>query len=359
MGPPEVGVVTIEAQPVSLEAELPARTTPYQVSDVRPQVNGIIKARLFVEGSNVKAGQVLYQIDPAPYQAAYDQAAAQLANAQANLVTAQLKAERYADLIKINAVSRQDADDAKAAYGQAAATVAQQKAAVESAKINLGYTRVTAPISGRIGRSSYTVGALVTASQTDALTTVQSLDPIYVDIPQSSTQLLALRRSLASGQLVSAGPQTATVSLKLEDGSAYPLKGRLEFADITVDQTTGAVDLRAVFPNPQGVLLPGMYVRAVVAQGVAPQGILAPQQGVSRDQKGDPIAYVVGPDGKTELRQLKTGQAIGDKWLVTDGLAPGDRLIVEGLLKVKPGMAVHAVPAGSPPQAPPSAPAGR
>jgi len=352
-GPLEVGVVTVESQPVTLQTELPGRTNPLAISDVRPQVSGVIKARLFTEGSNVKAGQVLYQIDPAPYRAAYDQAVAQLASAQANLATAKLKADRYADLVKINAISHQDADDAKAAYGQAAAAVAQQKAALEAAKINLDYTRVTAPIAGRIGRSTYTQGALVTASQTDALTTVQKLDPIYVDISQSATDLLALRRSIAAGQVGQAG--AAEVSLKLEDGSSYPLKGRLEFADVTVDQTTGAVDLRAIFPNPKGELLPGMYVRAVVDQGVAKAAILAPQQGVSHDAKGDATAMVVNAQGVAELRPLKTGQAIGDKWLVTDGLQPGDKLITEGLLKVQPGMPVHAVPAGSAPAPPPGA----
>jgi len=348
MGPAEVGVVTLTAQPVTLQTELPGRTSPYKISDVRPQVNGIIKARLFTEGSNVKAGQVLYQIDPAPYKAAFDQAAAQLASAQANLTTAKLKADRYADLVKINAISRQDADDAQAAYGQAAAAVAQQKAALESARINLDYTQVRAPISGRIGKSTYTQGALVTASQTDALTTVQALDPIYVDIAQSSSELLALRRSIADGAVGAAPSNVATVSLKLEDGSTYPLPGRLEFADVTVDPSTGAVSLRAVFPNPKGVLLPGMYVRAVVDQGVAKSAILAPQQGVTHDQKGNPTAYVVGADGKAELRELKTGRAIDDKWLVTDGLRAGDKLIVEGLLKVQPGVPVHAEPAGAP-----------
>ena len=344
-GPPEVGYVVVESQPVTIDTELPGRTSPYGSSDVRPQVNGIIKARLFTEGSNVRAGQLLYQIDPAPYQAAYDQAKAQLANAQAALTTAKLKADRYADLIKINAISHQDYDDARAAAGQAEATVAQQQAALEAAKINLGYTRITAPISGRIGRSAFTAGALVTSGQTTALTTIQALDPIYVDIPQSSADLLKLRRSLSSGQLDAAGPKTATVRLVLEDGSPYPAPGRLEFTDVTVDQTTGTVNLRAVFPNPSGVLLPGMYVRAIVDQGVAKSAILAPQQGVSHDEKGDPTALVVGDDGKAELRELKTDRAIGDKWLVTDGLKPGDKLIVEGLLSVQPGAPVTAKPA--------------
>jgi membrane fusion protein (multidrug efflux system) len=350
MGPPEVGVVTIEPQPVLLTTVLPGRTSPYAVSDVRPQVGGIIQARLFQEGGNVRAGQVLYQIDPATYKAAYDQAKAQLASAQANVATAKVKAERYGDLVKINGVAKQDYDDAKAAYLQAVAAVQQNQAAVQSAKINLDYTQVKAPISGRIGKSTYTKGALVTASQADALTTIQTLDPIYVDINQSAAELLKLRRSLADGALTGAGPNSTEVTLKLEDGSDYPLKGRLEFADVTVDQTTGAVTLRAIFPNPKGLLLPGLYVRAVVAEGGKPSAILAPQQGVTRDQSGAPIATVVNAEGKTEVRKLTTQGVVGDKWLVTSGLNPGDRLIVEGLQRLQqPGMAVHVVPAGSPP----------
>ncbi len=356
MGPPTVGYVVVQAQPVTLDTELPGRTSPFVTSDVRPQVNGIIKSRLFVEGSNVRAGQVLYQIDPAPYQAAYDQAKAQLANAQAALTTAKLKADRYGDLVKINAISRQDYDDARAASGQAEATVAQQQAAVEAAKINLGYTKITAPISGRIGRSAFTAGALVTSGQTSALTTIQSLDPIYVDIPQSSADVLKLRRSLSSGQLDAAGPKTATVRLVLEDGTPYPEPGKLEFTDVTVDQTTGTVNLRAVFPNPSGVLLPGMYVRAVVDQGVAKSAILAPQQGVSHDEKGDPTALVVAADGTAQLRPLKADRAVGDKWLITDGLKPGDKLIVEGLLAVQPGSPVNAQPATNIPAPAPGAP---
>jgi membrane fusion protein (multidrug efflux system) len=347
MPPPEVGVVTIQTQPVTLDEELPGRTSPYEVSDVRPQVGGIVKARLFTEGANVKAGQVLYQIDPATYQAAYDQAKAQLASAQANVATAQAKADRYADLVKINAVSRQDFDDANAAARAAAAAVAQQKAAVEAARINLAYTRVTAPIGGRTGRSSFTQGALVTAGQTEALTTVQRLDPIYVDITQSAADLLRLRRELQSGQLTSAGSAGAAVRLKLIDGSDYPLPGTLQFTDVTVDQTTGAVTLRAVFPNPNGVLLPGMYVRAVLNQGVATQAILVPQQAVTRNQQGNPTVMVVDPSGKAQMRVLKTDRVVGDKWLVSSGLKAGDKVIVEGLLKVRPDMPVKAVPAGS------------
>lgn len=352
MGPPEVGVVTLQPASVTLTTILPGRTSPYAVSDVRPQVNGIIQARLFQEGSNVHAGQVLYQIDPATYRAAYDQAKAQLASAQANLATAKVKAERYADLVKINGVSKQDADDAKAAYLQAAAAVQQNTAAVQAAKINLDYTAVKAPISGRAGVSIVTKGALVTAGQTNALTTVQTLDPIYVDINQSAAELLKLRQALSDGALNSAGPTSAEVSLQLEDGTAYPLKGRLQFADVTVDQTTGAVTLRAIFPNPKGVLLPGLFVRAVVVEGAKSRAILAPQQGVSRDEGGNPVAMVVDAQGKAQSRRLVTERAVGDKWLVSSGLQPGDRLIVEGLQRVKPGAPVHAVPAGSPSPAP-------
>ena len=345
--PPEVGVVTLRASSVTLTTELTGRTSPFETSDVRPQVGGIIIARPFTEGANVRAGQVLYRIDPAPYRAAYDQARAQLANAEANVITAQNKAQRYGELVKINGVSKQDYDDAEAAFKQAAATVRQQQAAVQTARINLGYATVTAPISGRVGPSMTTKGALVTPGQTAALTTIQRLDPIYVDVTQSATDLLRLRRALASGKLTG-GPKSVPVRLKLDDGSDYPVEGRLEFADVTVDQTTGAVTLRALFPNPDGVLLPGMFVRAQVAEGVAPNALLAPQQGISRDERGLPTALVVGPDGKAQLKSVELGQAVADKWLIASGLAPGDRLIVEGLLRVRPGQAVRAVAAGTP-----------
>jgi membrane fusion protein (multidrug efflux system) len=352
-GMAEVGVVTIQPQPVTLQTELPGRTTPFAVSDVRPQIGGIIQSRMFVEGADVKAGQVLYQVDPATYRAAYDLAAATLASARANLVTATAKAQRYGDLVKIDGVSHQDNDDAKAAFLQAGAAVQQDEANLRSARINLGYTKITAPISGRIGRSMFTKGALVTPSQTDALTTVQTLDPIYVDISQSTSELLKLRRSLDQGALTTGGPASTEVSLKLEDGSDYPLKGKLQFTDVTVDQTTGAVTLRAIFPNPKGVLLPGMYVRAVVAEGDKSQAILAPQQAITRDQAGRPVAMIVDATGHAQTRVLTTADAVGDKWLVLDGLKPGDRVIVEGLQKVKPGDKVRAVPAGSPPPAAP------
>jgi membrane fusion protein (multidrug efflux system) len=330
--PPEVGVVVIHTQPVQLTTVLSGRTDPYAISDVRPQVNGILKARLFTEGSTVAAGQPLYQIDPALYRAAYD-------NALAALATARAKAVRYAALVKLNAVSAQDYDDAEAAYKQAAATA-------ETARINLAYTRITAPISGRIGRSAFTQGALVTADQTTALATIQKLDPIYVDITQSSAQLLDLKLAMEGGHLTRNGPADARVTLQLDNGTPYNESGKLQFSEVTVDQNTGTVTLRAIFPNPDGVLLPGMFVRATVIEGVQQSAILAPQQGVSRNEKGDPIAYVVDAKGIARLRELKAPRAIGDKWLVTAGLKPGDRLIVEGLQMVTPDSPVRAVPAG-------------
>ena len=345
-GPPQVGYVTIKAEPVTRTTELPGRTSPTLSSTVLPQVTGIIKARLFVEGGDVTAGQVLYQIDPAPYQATLDQAKGTLANAEANLTTTRLQAQRYADLVKINAVSKQDNDNSQATYRQALATVQSDQASVESAAINLGYTKVRAPISGRIGRSSVTPGALVTADQTTALSTIQALSPIYVDVTQSADDLLRLRQALSGGQLEHA-PSSARVKLVLSDGTPYPQEGELKFSEVTVDQSTGSVTLRALFPNPSKVLLPGMFVRAELNEGVYQNGILAPQQGVSHDPKGAATAFVVGPDGKAQPRTLTTAEAIGDKWLVTDGLHPGDKLIVEGLLKVQPGVKVNAVPAGS------------
>ncbi len=344
--PPEVGYVVVQPQSVTLTSELPGRTTAYVVADVRPQVNGIIKARLFTEGTDVRAGQVLYQIDAAPYKAAYDQAAATLANALANLTTTRLQAQRYADLVKINAVSRQDNDNAQAAYQQAAATVQQNRAALETARINLGYTRVTAPVAGRIGRSLVTIGALATAGQTTALATIQALDPIYVDVTQSSDELLKLEGEVAGGALNRAGPQSAHATLILSDGSRYPLRGEVKFSEAQVDPTTGSVTLRAVFPNPKRILLPGMYVREVVAEAVDREGILVPQPAVTRNEKGDAVAMVVGADDKTEARVLVTDRAIGDKWLVTSGLKAGDKVIVEGLLKAsQPGTKVRPVPA--------------
>jgi membrane fusion protein (multidrug efflux system) len=342
-----VGVITVQPQPVVLTSELPGRTSPYLVSEVRPQVGGVIKARLFQEGSNVRAGQPLYQIDPAPYKAVYDTQAAALAKAQANLITVRLKAARYADLAKINAVSKQDYDDAVAAARQAEADVEGAKAALETARINLGYTRVVSPIAGRVGPSVVTPGALVTANQTNALATVQTLDPIYVDVTQSSAELLRLKQQIAGGALNGAGPDRAKVKLILEDGAPYPWEGELKFSDVTVDPTTGAVTLRAVFPNPKAVLLPGMFVRAVVNEAAARAAILAPQRSISRDPQGRATAFVVDAAGKVEPRILQAPRTVGDSWLVTAGLRAGDRLIVEGMQKVKPGMAVRTASGAS------------
>lgn len=352
---PEVGYVVIKTEPVTLTTELPGRTTATLQSDVRPQVNGVIQARLFEEGALVRAGQPLYQINPALYRAARDQAAAQLQQARAQVVTAEARAARYRSLRDIEAVSRQDIDDAIAAAGQARAQVAQAQASLASAETNLGFTRIVAPISGRIGRSSFTVGALATASQTDPLATIQQLDPIFVDITQSSTQLVALRRALAKGSVL---PASAQVRLKLEDGSDYPFTGRVEFAEVNVDQNAGTVAIRARFPNPQRMLLPGMFVRVSTPQATVPNGILAPQDGISRDPKGNATALVVGAGNKVELRNVTAGQAIRDRWLITAGLKPGDKLIVEGTGKARPGAAVKPVPAGSSSPAGPAKPAG-
>ncbi|HCU0445964.1 TPA: multidrug efflux RND transporter periplasmic adaptor subunit MexA [Pseudomonas aeruginosa] len=328
---PEVGIVTLEAQTVTLNTELPGRTNAFRIAEVRPQVNGIILKRLFKEGSDVKAGQQLYQIDPATYEADYQ-------SAQANLASTQEQAQRYKLLVADQAVSKQQYADANAAY-------LQSKAAVEQARINLRYTKVLSPISGRIGRSAVTEGALVTNGQANAMATVQQLDPIYVDVTQPSTALLRLRRELASGQLERAGDNAAKVSLKLEDGSQYPLEGRLEFSEVSVDEGTGSVTIRAVFPNPNNELLPGMFVHAQLQEGVKQKAILAPQQGVTRDLKGQATALVVNAQNKVELRVIKADRVIGDKWLVTEGLNAGDKIITEGLQFVQPGVKVKTVPA--------------
>ena len=333
MPPAQVGVITVKEQPVALTTELPGRTSPYAVSEIRPQISGIVKARLFEEGSTVKAGQALYQIEPAPYQAAY-------AAAAASLTSAKTRADRYAVLLTENAISPQNNDDARAAYLAA-------QAQADAARINLNYTRITAPISGRIGASTVTVGALVTAQQTTALTTVSTLDPIYVDVDQSSAELVALKRAAQAGTLNADG--SARVTLKLEDGSDYAHEGKLQFTDVTVDPNTGAVRLRAIFPNPDGLLLPGLYVRATVSQGVDPKGILVPQQAVGRDERGQPTALVLDEKNIARLRVLKTGRAIGADWQVLDGLKPGERLIVEGRGKVQPDMPVVPQPMGAAP----------
>jgi membrane fusion protein (multidrug efflux system) len=347
-GTPEVSVQTIHPERVVLTTELPGRTSPYLVAEIRPQVNGLIQKRLFTEGSDVKADSTLYQIDPAPYQATLDQATASLAAAEASLPSIRTRAEREKDLVAVHAVGQQEADEAQAAYQQALANVAAAKATVESARINLAHTPITAPISGHAGLSTVTVGALVTAYQPTALLTVQQLDPIYVDVTQSSADQLRLRRRLDGGHIKRGGDSARKVKLILEDGTPYPLEGKLQFKDVTVDPSTGAVTLRMVFPNPQHILLPGMFVRAVVEEGVDDQAILAMQQGVSRDQKGNAIAWVLDKSDKVEQRTLTVEKAIGDKWLVTNGLADGDRLIVEGLQKVRPGMTVKAVPFKAP-----------
>jgi len=345
--PPEVGVVVIQPQKVALTTELAGRTSAYLIAEVRPQVGGIIQKRLFTEGADVKAGEVLYQIDPASYQAAYNSAKAALARVEANLIPARLKSERYKELVKINAVSRQDYDDATAALKQAEADVEAGKAALETARINLAYTKVTAPISGRIGRSSVTNGALVTASQPSALATIQDLSSIYVDVTQSSAELLRLKQNLASGLLKSSGAAQAHVKLLLEDGSVYPLPGRLKFSEVTVDQSTGSVTLRAVFPNPKQTLLPGMFVRAVLEEGVSEHATLVPQIGVTRNPAGNAMVMVVGNGEKVEPRVIKVDRTVGDNWLVSEGLKAGDRVILEGLQKARPGTPVKAVPFGS------------
>jgi membrane fusion protein (multidrug efflux system) len=338
--PAEVGVVTVEPEEVMLTTELPGRTSPYRIAEVRPQVTGVLLKRLFTEGAEVREGQQLYQIDPAPYQAAYDSAQAQLAKANAELASAQSLRDRYEQLKTTNAVSKQDYDNAVASQLQAQADVASANAAIETAQINLTYTKVLSPITGRTGRS-VTEGALLTANQSTVLVTVQQLNPIYVDIPQSTAQLLRLQKELADGQIKSSGQNEAPVSLVLEDGSDYQETGHLEFAETTVDQTTGSVILRAVFPNPQNLLLPGMFVTAKLQEGVAQNALLVPQQGVTHDPKGNATALVVTADDKVEMRPIKTERAIGDKWLVTDGLQAGDRVIVQGLQKAMPGATVH------------------
>jgi membrane fusion protein (multidrug efflux system) len=342
---PEVAVVTVHTQQVVLTTELPGRTSPFRIAEIRPQVNGLILKRLFTEGSDVQAGQELYQIDPAPFQAAFENAKAALNRAEASLPALRLRAQRLKEALADKAVSQQSFDDADAALKQAEADSLYWKASVETAKINLGYAHVVSPISGRIGTSVVTDGAIVTAYQPVPLATIQQLDPIYVDVPQSTTELLRLRRRLEEGRLNHEGNNTANkVSLILEDGTKYPLEGTLQFRDVSVDLTTGSVILRMVFPNPDGVLLPGMFVRAVVKEGVSEQAILVPQQAVSRDAKGNPMALIVDSEGKVGPRMLGVERAIGSQWLVSTGLAPGDRVIAEGMQKVRPGAQVKTVP---------------
>lgn len=356
---PEVGVVVMQPQSVTLTMELSGRISPQMVAEVRPQVGGLIQKRLFTEGNEVKAGEALYQIDPATYQAAFASAKAALAKAEANGFTLKQKTERYKQLVAISAVSRQEYDDATAALKQAEADVESGKAAVETARINLAYTRITAPIAGRIGRSTVTPGALVTANQATALATIQQLDPVYVDVTQASADLLRLKRNLASGELKNATTDQAKVKLLLEDDSAYPLEGTLKFSEVTVDQGTGSITLRALFPNPNQLLLPGMFVRCLVQEGVRDQVMLVPQRGVSRDPAGNAVALVVGENEAVERRMLKTERAVGDAWLVTDGLKIGERVIVEGLQRVRPGVTVKVVPFEAKTAAPGNQPAAK
>lgn len=344
MPPAEVATIVVTPQSVVLTTELPGRTAPYRVAEIRPQVNGLIQKRLFTEGGEVTAGQSLYQIDPAQIQAAFDSAQAALGRAEANLPAVRARAQRFDDLIATKAVSQQNVDDAKAALEQAEADIAYYKAAVDSARVNLTYTAILSPISGRIGRSTVTDGAIVTAYQPVALATVQQLDPIYVDVPQSTDELLRLERRLADKLLHPDAANANKVQLLLSDGSKYALEGTLQFRDAEVDPTTASVTVRAVFPNPNSLLLPNMFVRAVINEGVNDQAILVPQQAVSRDTKGNPIALVVNAAKKVELRPLTIDRAIGAQWLIASGLAAGDHLIVEGLQKARPGAEVREVP---------------
>lgn len=335
---PQVGVVTLSTESAALINDLPGRVTALETADVRPQITGIIRRRLFEEGSNVRAGQLLYEIEDAPYRAALSQAEGSLAKANASIRSTALQAQRYKELIAINAVSKQDYDDALAAAQLARGEVAAQQGAVQAAKVNQNFTRIRAPISGRIGRSLFTPGALVSASQAEALATIQRTDTVYVDVTQSAAQIIDLKQAMAAGGISEA--TGARIRLILPNGSTYPIEGRLQFADVTVDPSSGSVILRATFPNPDGLLLPGMYVRARLVEGLRTNVILAPQQGVTRDPRGRATAMVVGKDNKVEVRQIETDRAVGDKWIVTKGLKPGDKLIVEGLVNLRPGTVV-------------------
>lgn len=355
-GAPAVTVMTAEAVDVTLTTELPGRTAPSLVAEVRPQVNGIVRQRLFTEGGTVKAGQALYQIDPAIYQANVDSAAAALARAEANRDMARLKAGRHEELVKTGAVSRQAYDEAQAGLKQAEAEVSAAHAALERTRVDLNYTRLASPISGRIGRSSVTPGALVTANQPAALATIQQLDPIYVDLSQSSTEMGRLRREFEQGKLRRLADGKIPVTLTLEDGSAYAHAGTLAFSEVTVDPQTGTVALRAVFPNPDGALLPGMYVRATLAQGVREGAVRVPHAAVSRDPLGNAQVMVVGADNAVQPRTVQISQSEGSEWVVSEGLAAGDRVITEGLQRAQPGMTVTPLPPGEAPQAPAGAP---
>ena len=336
--PPSVGVVTLQTETAALLNELPGRITAVETAEVRPQISGVIRRRLFTEGGYVSAGQLLYEIEDAPYRAAVAQAQGSLARANAAIRSTTLQAQRYKDLVGVNAVSRQEYDNADASAQQARADVAAQRGALQSAQVNQGFTRIRAPISGRIGRSLFTPGALVQAGQADALATIQRTDTVYVDVTQSAAQIIDLKQAMKNGGVSEANG--ARITLMLPNGTAYPSEGRLQFADVSVDPTSGSVILRATFANPDGLLLPGMYVRAKLVEGERKQAILAPQQGITRDARGRATAMVVGKDNKTEMRQVEIDRAVGDKWIVTGGLKPGDRLIVEGLVNLRPGTVV-------------------
>ena len=348
-----VGVVTLKSQDVILTKELPGRVAASQIAEIRPQVNGIIMQRLFTEGSEVKAGQALYQIDPATFEAQLSSAKAAVARAQASIASNKAKAGRYTELLKIKAISQQEFDEADASYKQAQADLLTAQAQLKTAQINVNYSKVLSPIAGQISKSAVTAGALVSANQNTALATVTVLDPIYVDLTQSSNEMLQLKKALASGDLGSDAALQTQVELKMEDGSVYPHKGTLQFSEVTVDPGTGSVTLRAKFPNPEQLLLPGMYVRAEVVEGVKARAILAPQRGISRNSKGEATAMVVSKEGKVEARILQANRTIGSNWLVSSGLNEGDQLIVEGLQKIRPGAPVQAVPADAAAQARP------
>lgn len=350
----QVTVVTLKPQTITLTRELPGRTSASLIAEVRPQVNGIVEKRLFTEGGLVKAGQPLYQLDDKTYAADAESAKATLARAEAALNSAQLNARRSTELVKIDAVSKQDDENATATLKQARADVATGRAQVQSTGVVLGRARIASPISGRIGKSAVTAGALVTANQADALAVVQQLDPVHVDISQSSAELLALRKQIAAGTLTEA---STPVTILLEDGTKYEHAGKLAFSEVTVDEGTGSFLLRVVVPNPDNILMPGMYVRAQVGTGVRQNALLVPQQGVSRDPKGAATAMVVNAKGQVEPREVQVSQAIGDKWLVEGGLKAGDKVIVEGLQKIGPGMPVDAVEKGAQPAKPDAAPA--
>lgn len=353
-GPAEVGVVTLQPERQTVTTELPGRTSAYLSAEIRPQVGGIVQQRLFTEGAQVKAGQPLYQLDASSYQVALASAEASLAKAQANVGTAEVNARRNAELVKIDAVSRQVHDDSQAALVQARSDLAVARAALDNARINLGYTRIKAPIAGRTTTSTVTPGALVTANQAAALTTISQLDPLYVDVTQSSTEVLRLKSDLARGRIQKSGQAEAPITLQLEDGSRYPHPGKLQFAGVSVNPGTGAVTLRAVVPNPDGLLMPGMYVRAVLETGINAQALLVPQQGVNRDTAGNASVLLVTANDKIERRKIAVETAVGNRWLVGSGLAAGDRVVVDGFQHIKPGDTVKPTEVAPKPMAAPA-----